>query len=200
MIAATGSGGLGTATWATEDGNNGNIQVQGTGNIVSNINNSEWGVFARCNTSTLAQGTSNFVEFMFSPVNGWFAINQWVGITETQLFSVLFFATPSTTVWYQVTGLLNGTSVGATVQRLSDNFWLNMSTGVFQSSASLATGTATTVTGQGYSGWEGDGPNPVYGDNWSLSTIGDTPNQNQWYPRAPSRPERPGSGSRRGNK
>lgn len=184
MIATTAAS-VATITYATKDGNNGNVIVNGTGLIAAGINNSEFSVFARSSASTTNYTSSTFYEFAFSPLNGWFAINKWLSGTLTNISKTLFFATPSANAWYRIIGTLNGSTIQAQVIRVSDSFSLNMSTGAFQSSPSTVTIIDTSITGQGYSGWSGDtGVGPVYGDDWSLSTAADTPNLNQYIPSA----------------
>jgi hypothetical protein len=181
MIATPSSGsGIYTATWGTPDDNAGNCSVTGTGQFSSVISESgsNFAVFARANSSTVTYGTSTFYEFCVSGNDGAFEINVFNGAIESNLVDLPVFFVAD--VWYKISAYLNGSSLSCTVQRLSDNFWLNMASGSFESDTSdtIVTVTDTEIIGAGYAGWSGiPGPSgPTFGDDWSFSN-GPTPGE-----------------------
>jgi hypothetical protein len=166
-----------TITWATLDGNSGNVQVQGTGLFDTSYANSEFAVFARCNTSSFNPTTDTAYVWKLSGSAGAFEVLKYVAGTITTLFSISV-SSLSAGVFYRITGQLFGTSsttIQASVTRLSDGFSLSFSSGTFTAGSGLLSfiDASSPNTGQGYAGWLAypAGPVPVWGDDWSLSTF-----------------------------
>ncbi len=179
IVAGVGtSSGLNTITWGTLDGNAGDVQVQGTiqSNSSGGISNVAASVFARSNASTTNYASSDFYELCLSGNDGAVEINKYVAGTKNTLFSVST-SSLAAGIWYEATLQLSGSSatwIRAIVQRLTDNYYLQ-SSGTFASGMSIITGTDSTspITGQGYAGWAAStgAAQPVFGDDWSLSTF-----------------------------
>ena len=179
IVAGVGtSSGFDTITWGTLDGNAGNVQVQGTFQFNSSggTGNVAASVFARCNSSTANYQSSDFYELCLAGADAAVEINKYLGGTKSTLFSVPTSSLASG-IWYQATLQLSGsptTSIRAIVQRLTDNYYLQ-SGGTFGLGMSIITGTdsSSPITGQGYAGWAAStgAAQPVYGDDWSLSTF-----------------------------
>jgi hypothetical protein len=157
-----------TATWATPDGNDGQVQIQGTGYFTGALGNSIFSVFARASSSSITLGSGSYYQVSWDAGDGVLSLAN-ASATIMAVSSSAF----ATDTWYQVIGIFLGNSIGCGVQRLTDNYWLN-SSGTFQSSSVLAIQTTdSSVTGPGYSGWGGSGgvsAFPLYGDDFGLYT------------------------------
>lgn len=165
------SGATQTATWDTADGNSGNVQVQGAVQFVGGVNEVAGSVFARCNVSSCDYTSSTFYELCVSGSDGQIEINKYISGTKTSLAAV---ATSSLAVgvWYQLTLKLSGTSIEASVQRLSDGWYFSWMTGNFFNGVAVRDSTDASISGQGYAGYGlfTQGVQPVYADDWTLST------------------------------
>jgi hypothetical protein len=177
LPASYGLGGPRSITWATLDGNSGDVQVVGTGLFAANTGNSEFSVFARANTSAWSSTTDTAYAWAFSGSNGTFEVRKYVAGSASVLFSIAVSAFTAN-VYYRITGSVFGatpTEISATVTRLSDGYTLNFSSGNFVAGLNQLsiTDSSSPITGQGYSGWQAwpAAAVPVYGDDWSLSTF-----------------------------
>ena len=168
-----GSAGSEIITYATQDGNSGNVTVQGTVQFgTGGSSGNSWGsVVARGNSATLSYSSSTFYELAFSGENGDLEINKVVAGTSTNLASVSI-SSISTGVWYRISLTLVGASLSATAQRLSDNEWLNSSGSWAAAQATAISISDSSISGQGYTGWAASaGPaSATFGDDWSLLT------------------------------
>lgn len=154
--AASGNGGIYFATWGTQDGASGEVQVSATIRFANGTASTEQDVmvFARGSQAATAWNTVSLYVLtlgMGSSPNGLLLQKRIAAATTTIGASVGGSALANGTN-YRITLKCQGTTITGTCQRLSDSFWLN-SGGTFQSSPATAlVATDSSITGQGYAG------------------------------------------------
>ncbi len=181
------------ATWGTQDTNNGDVAVSAYFNNDANTDANVWGLFARCNVSAAVRSTSTFYWWNFDLVNLDSRIDKVVAgsLTNLSIINVSAWTVPQ---WYLATLRLVGSNLSASIQRLSDNFYLD-ATGTFVSGATTCnSATDSSITGVGYSGLTLQSrSDAAYSDNWTLETADDSPlpGQNVYQLKAHIPAERP---------
>jgi hypothetical protein len=164
-----------TITWGTQDGNAGNVAIVVTGQFVSSGAMS-FSALVRGSANPIVFASDTFYEFRLE--NSAFQINKVVAGSVTNLFNQLVTGIANS-VWYQITGQISGgssTTLTAIVKRLTDGYYLNMTTGYFGSTpASVSyTDSSSPITGQGYVAWAAStgthAGDQVYGDDFNLYT------------------------------
>lgn len=174
-VTLPGGSGPQALTWATLDGNGGDVSVAGTTNDPSPFASLSYAsVFARCSASSLVFGTSNYYEARIDYQNSQVLLISHVGATATTIGTVSS-VTWTSGGWYYPTLICNGTTISVQVQFGSGGDWLN-SSGAFVVSGSPINAisvTDATVTGAGYAGYIGDGAfvNSQYCDDWTLANF-----------------------------
>jgi hypothetical protein len=144
------------ATYQTPDANNGDVTVTGTFAQDEHFFPSPpytgywgWSVFARGSSSTLSGSTTQY-EGRITFDSQVAAIYADVAGTQTELGWANFTITRAT--WFQMSLQLAGAALNLSVQRMSDNYWLN-SSGTFAAPKVVAVSvTDSSITGSGYAG------------------------------------------------
>jgi len=158
-------------TYATRDGNSGNVEVAASFNHSAIAGTQAVGVFARGapNPVTFTGGTCYWA--VLSASSQTLTLYRLVGGSLTTLGSISLVAALAADVWYTVSLSCNGSALSVQVTRSSDGYYLN-SSGLWQVLGTVPIGTPdTSITGQGFSGLtlQATASN-VYSDNWSLYT------------------------------
>ena len=166
-----GGAGYYAASWNTQDGVSGNVQVYGSGQFFgsSGLNTVAFSVFGRASSNTNPLGGTCYVAEL---ANGTFTLYKYVTGTATWLSQISTF-TVSLNLWYQILLTLNSSMLTVSLERLSDQFYLG-SNGTWSSTPSTAIILSdSSITGQGYAGWAATatGSLPVYGDDWTLTAL-----------------------------
>ncbi len=139
------------ATWGTADTNNGDTTVQVNCNASGISNNLSFGLFLRCNVNAAIQSSSTFYRFFWGLNTNQAIITKVVAGVSTTL-SALNVVSISAPLWYQITFTASGSTITASVQRMTDGFWLN-SSGNFQSGQTNSnSATDSAITGAGFAG------------------------------------------------
>jgi hypothetical protein len=171
-LAAFGTSAAQLATFATTDGNSGNVTVQANFAVHDGSSvTSTVGLFARSSSATPSLPSSSLYLATIDFANGNVTLAAYVSGLPTTLKSIATTA-PGYDAWYQLTLSCAQTAISVAVQRLSDSDWLN-STGTFQPAAASAINVSdSSISGSGYSGLSlAAKTSTAYTDNWSLNGI-----------------------------
>jgi hypothetical protein len=174
VLSSTGNSSTYFATYATGDGNNGNVRVVGYFNAASTSGAQVWGVFARANSGSpqIFPG-NNFAWAQFSNENGDAILYSCFNGSLGQIGKVTTSALVDDD-WYALGLTCDNTFWSLDLTRTSDGYVLN-SSGSFVAGGALAiAGTNTNITGAGYAGITlTSASDNTYADDWYLFS---TPN------------------------
>jgi hypothetical protein len=168
-LAATATNASSFATYATADGNGGNVAAQANFAVTSFGHTCSGGLIVRASTAAIVQNSSTFYWAILDLFNAQVTLCAVVAGSLTTLATV-GTSSLAAGMWYGMALACSGTAISVTVQRLSDSTWMNQS-GTFQPSvANAITVTDSSITGSGYSGLSLAAKiDTAYTDEWALS-------------------------------
>jgi hypothetical protein len=163
------------ATYGTADSNSGNVSVQCNFNPYFQGTHCRAGVTARGSASALNITSTTFYRALLGFDTNQFAVQKVVSGTVSSIGSPLAVTGLTAIDWFTIVFTLNGTSLSAGVQNLTNSYWLNSSGNFTISPATAISVTDSSITGSGYAGLtieqNASTGDYFYADDWIFSSL-----------------------------
>lgn len=170
------SNGIFCASYGTQDGNSGNVQVQANFNADAQGSHCRYGLVARASVYPFTSLSGNYYRASLK-IDTMTAVIQYVTAGTFNTLSTLnILGTLNVNTWYTLTFVLQGSSLSLSILR-SDGYWMG-SNGQWQSPGPVQAcvgASDSTILTQGYSGLtfeqNATSGNYMCSDDFSLTTI-----------------------------